>query len=220
MQNLKWGIRMEGVAEQFQVIIIDYVKNLKSDNFRYFEVGVAGALTLNSIYKTVKSNIKISNWRVDGLDLPNGWSLDQGQIDSFKELNVLSDGSLKHSGTDNRTSLFLESDPYKFAADLPDKSIDICFIDADHCTFHVTKDFLAYENKIKNGGLVFFHDSCLWSQNTDPQGCGLGPIGVRQALVNLGLFDNTRSGWNRIGEILGDRCVGGNGNGMFVSKKS
>ena len=44
------------------------------------------------------------------------------------------------------------------ASNIEDKSLDICFIDADHRYEEVKKDILAYFPKIKPGGILCGHD--------------------------------------------------------------
>lgn len=44
------------------------------------------------------------------------------------------------------------------ANEIPDNSLDICFIDADHRYEHVKKDIQAFLPKVKKGGILCGHD--------------------------------------------------------------
>ena len=44
------------------------------------------------------------------------------------------------------------------AKDIPEGSLDLCFIDADHTYEGVSKDILAYQSKVKKGGIFCGHD--------------------------------------------------------------
>jgi Methyltransferase domain len=48
----------------------------------------------------------------------------------------------------------------KAAKLFPDKSLDFCFIDADHTYTSCKNDILAYLPKIKPGGIIAGHDYC------------------------------------------------------------
>ena len=52
----------------------------------------------------------------------------------------------------------LKGDSVKMASRVPDLSIDICFIDADHRYSHVLPDIYAWKSKVKPGGLLCGHD--------------------------------------------------------------
>ena len=47
---------------------------------------------------------------------------------------------------------------WEMATNIPDKSLDFCFIDADHRYSGVTRDIFAYLPKIKQGGWISGHD--------------------------------------------------------------
>ena len=52
----------------------------------------------------------------------------------------------------------LQGISHEIAKEIPDKSLDICFIDADHSYESVYKDIIAYFNKVKVGGILCGHD--------------------------------------------------------------
>jgi len=52
----------------------------------------------------------------------------------------------------------IQGNSYIVAEKIPDNSVDLVFIDADHSYNAVKKDILAYTPKLKNGGLLTGHD--------------------------------------------------------------
>lgn len=217
----KFGIRTDGIEVEIENIFKNYLSQ-NEDDFKYYEIGSAGCITLRAITDIVIENIKHKNWLVDGLDLVNGYSLNWTEINSVfdkKSLQVFTEGMSSISYLNApKTRLLLWEDPRTYTKSLTENSLDIVFVDGNHNKFNVTEDFLSVESKVKKNGLVLFHDFCQYEQDTDPQ-VGGGFIEVRSACEGLGLLNNTREGWNFIKEIPGSRAWGGDGNGVGVFKK-
>lgn len=98
-------------------------------------------------------------------------------------------------------------------------------VDGCHCTNHAQCDFLNYSGFVETGGYVVFHDTALptgkekqeeWPQ-TDHSYAGKPPsvLGVRQALVNLGLLQGYRTDWKLVKELPSDSGL----MGMCLFKK-
>lgn len=216
----KFGIRVDGCELAIESIVKNYLYKSNYSEFKYYEIGVAACQTFQSVYEIIKENIKHENWRCDGLDIAES---PQIRYTDFKYPLCIYDknGCRIYGVTQSpleKACICIENNPVEFTKKLIDESIDICLIDAMHCHCHVTQDFLSVESKIKKGGLVIFHDFCPASQGTDHQHDGLY-IDVRKATKDLGLFDNTRGGWNYEGEVFGSRYWGGEGNGIGIFKK-
>lgn len=224
--NKEMGIRTAGLEKRFEEIIKEY---LSSENeCLYLEIGAAGCKTMRFVYDIIKKNIKTNNWLITGIDLLDGYSLDEkltNKLFSEEELLIikdekLSDEILKTAMAGNyHAYLRLSNNPRNVISQLPNDFVNICFIDGEHSKQEVTKDFLAVEEKIRNGGLIVFHDTCVLSQGTDYQVVGQEFINVRAALRDLGLLDNKRPGWKFKEEILGTRFSGGDGNGCIWIEK-
>jgi hypothetical protein len=217
----KFGIRTDGIEIKIENLFKNYLDNNK-DDFKYYEIGAAGCITLKAITDIVAENIQHDNWLVDGLDLINGYSLNWDEINSVfnnKTLQVFIDGinNLNYLKPP-KTRLLLWENPRSYTETLKDDSLDIVFIDGNHNKQNVTEDFLSIDSKVKKNGLVLFHDFSKYEQNTDPQ-VGGGFIEVRSACENLGLLSNSRNNWVFIEEISGSRAWGGDGNGVGVFKK-
>jgi hypothetical protein len=217
----KFGIRTSGIEIEIENLFKDYL-NYNKDDFKYYEIGAAGCITLRAITDIVVENIKHQNWLVDGIDLVNGYSLNWSEINSVfnqKTLQVYTEGMSNLNYLKNpKTRLLLWEDPRKYSQSLDDKSLDIVLIDGNHNETNVTEDFLSIESKVKINGLVLFHDFCQLEQGTDPQ-VGGGFIEVQKACENLNLLNNKRDGWIFIKEVKGSRYWGGDGNGLGIFKK-
>jgi len=55
-------------------------------------------------------------------------------------------------------STIIRGDSVEMAANIPDASLDICFIDANHSYDGCKRDILAYLSKVKGGGIICSHD--------------------------------------------------------------
>lgn len=94
---------------------------------------------------------------------------------------------------------------------------DFVFIDGCHGCDCVYRDFLGAEKIIRPGGVVAFHDTDPGCQDIHWQPhCETG-IRARTAVRKLGLLDDTRPGWKKIGETSGDKSKSGHGC-LFVQR--
>ena len=217
----KFGIRTDGIEKDTEELFKNYLKTNNND-FKYYEIGCAGCITLKAITDIVHENITHNNWLVEGIDLSKESSLNWQEINSVFSAQTLQvfDNGISNINYLNppRTRLLLWSDPRKYTKSLENNSLDIALIDGNHNELNVTEDFLSIESKVKKDGLVLFHDFCELEQGTDPQAGG-GFIEVRKACENLNLINNKREGWVFVKEIKGSRYWGGDGNGLGVFKK-
>ena len=55
----KFGIRTDGIETEIEEIFKDYLKD-NNHNFKYYEIGCAGCITLKAITDIVEENIKHS----------------------------------------------------------------------------------------------------------------------------------------------------------------
>jgi hypothetical protein len=218
----KMGIRTSGIEQGFEDAIKSYIKNSTTD-FKYYEIGCAGCITLKAANDIVSECITHDNWLIEGIDLMAESSINWQEINSVfnkTNLQVYYEGVCNFNYLKNpHTRLLLWNDPRKYSKSLPDNSLDIVLIDGNHNFDNVTSDFLSIEDKVKPNGLVFFHDIGTEETGTDPQAGG-GFIEVRPAVEKLGLFNGSRKGWKFLKELSGSRKWGGDGNslGIFIKQ--
>lgn len=79
------------------------------------------------------------------------------------ELHVISDKMVE--GLDPRIKWTVGLS-YKELAKFPDNSIDMCIIDTDHNYWTLMKELSALDPKLKEGGLIIFHDVDEFYHNT------------------------------------------------------
>lgn len=87
---------------------------------------------------------------------------------------------------------------------IPDKSQHFIFIDANHAFPHVVSDFFCYQDKVRTGGYIAFHDTGkhikpftgyqLIGDKNDPD----MHIAVRKALGKIGLLNDEYGGWELV----------------------
>lgn len=179
----KLGILMEGGEEEFLRTVIAAM--VKFEHPHYVEVGVAYGETLYGVWMAVKG---IPNARVTGIELPEwgAWDCierlfkDEPEFGySFECMATINKGQ----STNILSSLFWV---------IP---ISVAFIDACHGKPCVMADFIAVEKHCEVGSVVIFHDADPKDQGGSFQVHCQEPINVRAALIELGLLDNKRPGW-------------------------
>ena len=60
------------------------------------------------------------------------------------------------------TAIILHGETHKMAEFIPDESLDIVFIDANHAYSHAIRDIKTYMKKVKPGGIISGHDLDRW----------------------------------------------------------
>lgn len=167
---------------------------------RYLEVGCAYGVTCIGISKYL-DEVRKGPWQSVMLDKRDGgWAYNP---DACKASDLFR--SMLQCGADlNKASLgkmYLNDDGSdKFLPACPN-TFDLVLIDGCHSKECCTKDFLMVEPLVNHGGFVFFHDSDPASQIPETQPHCNQPIGVRQALTDLGVFDDSLKGWSLIDDI-------------------
>ena len=219
----KFGIRTTGLEFIFETTVSNYIKSVTNkleQEFTFLEIGSAGCVSMKSFYEIIKENINHDNWSVRGLDLCEGWRLDWNQINSFEGLKIFKEEECSKDG-DNHSILNLTDKPREWIDEtFEEKSIDICFIDGCHGSKCVYKDFKVVESKIKNNGIVMFHDSGMEEMGTDWQDCCKEYINVRKGIYDAGLLNpNENKNWEPLADVVGSRVHGLDGNGLFITRK-
>jgi len=145
------------------------------------EVGLYSGLTSKAIcdylfYKKRRINAHI------GIDNGKDGELMTNFPDSARFINMSSSEAYKH---------------------IPDNSQHFIFIDANHSFPYVVSDIFCYEEKVKIGGYLLFHDTGEHIKQFT--GYQLGDknspdsyISVRRALKRTGLLDDELYGWRKI----------------------
>lgn len=116
------------------------------------EVGVAdGLFSLELLMKGIKKLYMIDIWeRVPFIDGMGSWD------DKFHENNYKE--AMQRVKEFKHKVVVLKGFSYKMAKEIPDESLGLVFVDADHSYMGVKADIEAYYPKLINGGIMAFHD--------------------------------------------------------------
>ena len=214
MKQRIYGTRMGGNEVPFEELFSNYVQNLSSDtDFVYVEIGVESANTFKSIHDIVTEKRPNNNYFV-GIDITdtnqNLWINHFGQINKIFGRNI---NLVKYLPN------FVVAEANLILKNYWSKEIDICFIDGCHGYACAMSNFKNVEKFIKKNGYIIFHDAGIPEQNTDYQPHCAENINVRQALMDLGLFENKYPNWEFIKETQGTRKIGSDGNSCLIIKK-
>jgi len=210
----QFGIRMDGCEVGIETLLKETINNSVGD-FNYLEIGVAECKTLLAATQIILENKENKNFNIIGLDLPNcGYVIDNlkhisTNFEKTCRFSLIFDSPITQS---NGVSLILNNNPRQEIIPNLGYEFDFVIVDACHGRKCVMEDFLAIENKTKKGGVVLFHDTGIEEQGTDWQSHCHENINVRQALIDLGLWNQERVGWKVLKHINGTRTTGGDGN--------
>lgn len=170
----------------------------------YVEIGAAAGETMRGVEAFVTQHPTRRDWRLVGVDIPGGWSLDLGAIKrntGCEPVYPARDGWNLKAAT---KQLVLQDAQVFLMRDWnSEEKIHVALVDGCHGSACAAADFLALENLMAMGGVILFHDASEGCQGAHFQPhCQTG-IAVRAALRSLGLLDNSRPGWRLFGEAKG-----------------
>lgn len=198
-----WGICFAGNESAFCAALDTALEAAGSNPFIYLEIGLGHGATMRAVdaYLTATSRA----FTLKGVDLPN--CSEQARDEE----------SYPHP---DKTEIYLYPEgasQFLRGAEKAHQKANFIFIDGCHGAPCVTADFLGAEKIIEPGGVVAFHDTDQGCQDIHWQDHCQSGIRARSAVQKLGLLDDTRPGWQKIGETTGDKVQGGHGC-LFVQR--
>lgn len=194
----KWGLCFAGNESAF-CSALDVALATADTTFQYVEIGIGHGDGLRAVSQYLAQQEK--PFHLTGVDIA---SCDR---------NALNPASYPHK---EHISIKLNG-AANFFRNCASWQADFIFIDGCHGAPCVESDFLGAEKVMRSGGVVAFHDTDPGCQDIHMQPhCQTG-IRAREAVEKLGLLNDTRKGWFKIGETTGDKELGGHGC-LFVKK--
>lgn len=195
-----WGLCFDGNGSAF-CEALDTALETTAGTFRYLEVGIGYGGGLRAVQEYLEQTGV--DYHLQGVDILtcNPEARNVANYVRPEKVAISLEGAaefLKHYHKSGRQA-------------------DFVFIDGCHGAPCVLADFKAAEKIVRVGGVVAFHDTDPGCQDLHFQPhCGTG-IRAREAVHKLGLLDDTRPGWVKIGETTGDKNRGGHGC-LFVKR--
>ncbi len=209
---LQFGLCMNGNEEAFTGRLRNAVIDCPPwDDFLYVEIGVAEGKTLASACQIIHDACQdfgrdAMSWRAIGIDIPDGWSLNQSAIRENNPFfsRLIRPGQQADLGS---ASLILEPAQQALAFRPWPWKIHFAFIDGCHGKPCAMGDFLALDHLMAPGGTIAFHDASVKCQGHHLQPhCRTG-IDVRTALQELLLLPpDKRPGWSFLEEPTADHA--------------
>ena len=143
------------------------------------EIGVQ-----NGLY----SKILLDNWKGSCLFSIDAWKhfpkddyIDKANCEDEQHLDLYADTTLKLRKFGER-SIIWRMTSEEAAKIMPDKTLDFCYIDADHSYDGVIQDLELWIPKIKSGGIICGHDFITDGEYYDEKGNLVGVFGVEKAV--------------------------------------
>lgn len=201
----EFGICTAGLEAEFVKALRE--RALPGREFNYVEIGVAYCQTMRAVADTLAQTE--AKWTVTGID-PWPVALEQYSQRFEVDLKTAQGASRIRFWELERETVFRH-----FWGSLHNHQIHFAFIDGCHSRQCVMGDFLDVEKFAVPGALVVFHDFGEESVGTSFQPhCGV-QADVRGAVKELGLFDESRPGWKRLPDWIGDKTRQGADCGVF-----
>lgn len=194
----------------------------------YLEIGVALGETLFDVSNFLKSLGK--PWRAIGVDIPNGWSLNEQFIEGSGIKVIHQEYDLDNFVVPKwgETTVYIVGQGrsgYLGGKVFLDEfwrgeDIHACLIDGCHSEKCCTNDLVSVSRHVPKNGLVMLHDFGEREQGTDIQPhCNL-PIDTRKAAIKANIFED----WLCVHDLAGNRRGIGiflsNGKDLFLKNKN
>ena len=151
------------------------------------EIGVQ-----NGLY----SKILLDNWKGSCLFSIDAWKhfpkddyIDKANCEDEQHLDLYADTTLKLRKFGER-SIIWRMTSEEAAKIMPDKTLDFCYIDADHSYDGVIQDLELWIPKIKSGGIICGHDFITDGEYYDENGNLVGVFGVEKAVLEYSEKNN------------------------------
>lgn len=168
----------------------------------YVEVGIGEGQTMLAVSDIASE--QSAPWCIVGIDLLNGRHFNPHKYLNNSHRNItISNSPCKIY--DGSISVWLSGSPHSICY-IP-FPIGYALVDACHCKDCTIADFLQVEKKVREGGIVAFHDAGEKDQVDEPQCRPDRGIRVIEAMKELGLLDGSRPGWRLDHEASGDRST-------------
>ena len=188
--------------ERYVTGFLELVDKYRQPNMVVAEIGTYDGSTTGKVAPIVKEEngkyIAV-DWFIGNETIPPSTPGNSHGFDEEQHDIVLEDFkyNIKNAECDNIVEI-IDAPSLEAVNQIKDKSLDICFIDADHRYSAVKADILAYIPKIKDGGILSGHDLNdgieayfnTWSDDELEQDMvGVGHAGVAQAVGEIVGFD-------------------------------
>lgn len=199
---MKLGICLDGVEEQFERALLERAK--PGQPFVYCEIGTAHCDTWVSVCRILDSTVESDKalWRTIGID---PW------VHAFE--NYMTKIAPEFGPEKALLLVQTREEAFEKEKERIGDRLDFVFLDGCHSKQCVIGDFLSVEPLVVPGGLVVCHDI-----DQPPSGiqahCN-APCGVKEALEELGLWQNTRPGWKRLPDWTCDKTKNAFSCGVF-----
>jgi len=135
--------------------VVNFIKNNQSNNMVVAEIGVFDGATTKGYIDIIKKNnghLYVIDWFQGNITASGYHAHNPDNKDNV--LNVFKENLKDYLDI----ITILEGKTDDMIPKIPDESLDICFLDADHRYANVKKDLANIRSKIKKTGILFGHD--------------------------------------------------------------
>jgi len=173
---------------------------LNRDEFPMFlnDCGLIGTGVEIGVQNGLYSEILLDNWKGKCLFSIDAWRhfegseyIDMGNYTDEQHLDLYADTTLKLRKFGER-SIIWRMTSEEAAKIMPKKTLDFCYIDADHSYDGVIQDLELWVPKVKAGGIICGHDFIKDGEHYDNDGELIGQFGVQKAVIEY----TEKNNWN------------------------